>query len=686
MTDQAEEEAQNSLSSAPERTHPLAWSRNDEPIPSPRKLVLLISTFMSIGFLSLTMAYFGPGHTEAWTQRFDRLEMRAVPPGTGFGIDLLRLVLFVSCTVWLIGTRFTSSIRDLFRLTQWSTKLFLSRGFLFAVVAYFVISESRRHWAVVGAAEDMLQWATEHGLETTAQLEVLSYRWFLPYSLVFYILVFGGLLAFPLMRFWFSDLQYVLRQTDKFVDYQKQCRSANEAVKNLQYFAHEYQNLSRKYIDGVALICLGIQYEYWIGHYTLTDAGVLTAILGFVVVIFTAATVVGISAVFSRGIAATDQAILLAGQHEDAIVEAGTYNILWFLRRVVLGHLGGVAILSLAIVAVHASLVGYSAAAKTDQSRLAFVGEQIAGEQIAGEQTEGERGIRLSTSSNAADPGAIDVPRANRPALPTDCHLLTIGISSYADQGFNLQFADKDAIEIAAAFERLEGRVFRKVSAQTLVNEQANKNQILNSLATLHAQLTQHDIAIVTIAGHGITDQFDDFFFLPYDYDTDKQLDFSGISWNDLSRWLRRMPCMVWIVLDTCHSGRVTQLGGRGVEQQRIERVTRKALSGLAQSQTGIVITAGSMSDQSAFERSEWGHGALTKALLEGLGDSPENRQTLAQLLPSAEDDGTLSLGELIFYASKRVNALTEGKQAVVTNHTGNINMDLIPLTDFGSN
>ena len=97
----------------------------------------------------------------------------------------------------------------------------------------------------------------------------------------------------------------------------------------------------------------------------------------------------------------------------------------------------------------------------------------------------------------------------------SDLHVLTIGVSSYADSNYNLEVADKDAQTLAAAFRNRPNEVFRKVYIHELINGAATRDGILRALTELEQSVTQNDLAIVSFAGHGISDEHQDFFFSP---------------------------------------------------------------------------------------------------------------------------------------------------------------------------
>jgi uncharacterized caspase-like protein len=63
-----------------------------------------------------------------------------------------------------------------------------------------------------------------------------------------------------------------------------------------------------------------------------------------------------------------------------------------------------------------------------------------------------------------------------------------------------------------------------------------------------------------------------------------------------------------------------------------------------------------------AYETQELGHGALTYALLGGLGEKEE---------PKAASEGIVWVHSLIQYVSAQVRELTKGQQSVVTSDFG---------------
>ena len=147
------------------------------------------------------------------------------------------------------------------------------------------------------------------------------------------------------------------------------------------------------------------------------------------------------------------------------------------------------------------------------------------------------------------------------PPVRGSLHALAIGISNYNQKQFSLGFGRADAEAFRDLVNHQRGQLFQNADAVALVDEQATEDGIRNGLQQLRKSVVQFDLAIILLAGHGLTDENGNYFFVPYDFDHTKNFGTTCISWNDLSQEIRSMPCKVLIVLDTCHSGLATRMG-----------------------------------------------------------------------------------------------------------------------------
>ena len=236
-----------------------------------------------------------------------------------------------------------------------------------------------------------------------------------------------------------------------------------------------------------------------------------------------------------------------------------------------------------------------------------------------------------------------------------DLYILGVGVSDYANSSYNLTFADDDVEAITELFKNTGKGAYKQIHVEQVVNKEATKKQILNSFAWLKQNATSKDVVVIFIASHGFNDR-GEFYILPYDGDANN-LEGTGISWNNLSNTLGNMPAKVLLMVDACHSGQL----GTNVEHE--ESNNTEAVREISDEENGVVIMAASTGDETSQEFADWGHGAFTLSVLEGL----------AQGKADIKKDMTIFLRELDFYVSERTLELTNGQQHPTTQKPSSI-------------
>jgi WD40 repeat protein len=234
-------------------------------------------------------------------------------------------------------------------------------------------------------------------------------------------------------------------------------------------------------------------------------------------------------------------------------------------------------------------------------------------------------------------------PATNKP----DLFLLAIGISEYQHTDLKLRFADADARAVAALFAKQEGKAFRKVKTTVLVNQEARREAILNALSRLSQEGTDKDIRILFLSGHGDTDREGTYFFLSHQHNPQDALEVHNIEWSLLLRRLAAGPGKAILMVDTCRAAAVT---GGSTPQSKVDFT--EVLKKTDPLYLRIATFTASMGREVAVERTEWGHGAFTQALLEGFSKEAD-----------ANQDGIIQVGELGAWIAKRVPELTRKEQ-----------------------
>lgn len=229
-------------------------------------------------------------------------------------------------------------------------------------------------------------------------------------------------------------------------------------------------------------------------------------------------------------------------------------------------------------------------------------------------------------------------------------YVLAIGVSDYQSQDLRLDYAAKDARDFsdAMAGQKSSG-LYRDVKVRLLTDGEANKDEILDSLDWLLKETTSKDVAMLFLAGHGVNDRNGNYYYVPHDGDPGS-LRRSGVAYHDIKDALSSLAGKAVFFVDTCHAGNVIGDKRRGTVD--IDRVAND-LSG---AENGVVVFASSTGRQFSLERNEWGNGAFTKALVEGLAGGADFTK-----------DGAVTLNELDLYLSERVKTLTEGEQTPTT-------------------
>lgn len=238
---------------------------------------------------------------------------------------------------------------------------------------------------------------------------------------------------------------------------------------------------------------------------------------------------------------------------------------------------------------------------------------------------------------------------ADGPAVPANLYVLAVGVSRYHRGELKLQYPAKDARDLGMVFQKQEGHLFEKVRTTVLVDKDATVARIKAGLNWLIKQTTDNDMAIVMLAGHGINDARIGYCFLSVDYDPDpEQLLSTAVTEGELRDLLTRISGKRLFIIDTCHAGQLYAGQRRYRNVPHLGRFIRE----LQVARPTLVSLLASTGDQLAAESSDWGNGAFTKALIEGLKGSADR-----------SGRGVVYVTPLYSYVCERVKELTSGDQ-----------------------
>lgn len=224
-----------------------------------------------------------------------------------------------------------------------------------------------------------------------------------------------------------------------------------------------------------------------------------------------------------------------------------------------------------------------------------------------------------------------------------------VGVSDYENNLQNLDFADRDALELEKAFKSQKGRLFEDVKTKVLVNSEATAREIKIQLYNFLSQAKPEDNIVIFIAGHGVQDSSQTLYYMPHDGDLRQP--FTGMAMDDFKNFLDQRPInqKALFLLDICHAGAFDNTNrGRLSSEDVIKKLTSGTATTVFSSSTGA---QQSLED----ERFGGGHGAFTYTVIEALKGAADKT--------TGDGDGFVSLMEMIFYTKKEVARLTNKAQ-----------------------
>ena len=213
-------------------------------------------------------------------------------------------------------------------------------------------------------------------------------------------------------------------------------------------------------------------------------------------------------------------------------------------------------------------------------------------------------------------------------------YLLVVGVNTYKNPKYTLNYAHADAVAFTEALTAGSQGLFGKINTTVLNDADATKDGMNAAFEKIKAAANPQDLFVFYYAGHGVINNKNEFYLVPYDvtqmYGNDGALAQKGFSAADLQQMSKDIKAQKQLfILDACQSAGALEVvaGSRGAAEE-------KAISQLARA-TGTQWLTASGSEQFASEFSQLGHGSFTYCLLEAFkGDaSPVDKKlTVRQL------------------------------------------------------
>ena len=264
------------------------------------------------------------------------------------------------------------------------------------------------------------------------------------------------------------------------------------------------------------------------------------------------------------------------------------------------------------------------------------------------------RAVALNTERTESNPAEIIIiykPAADQPpvAAGATLHMIVVGVNTYKNPKYSLNYAGADATAFAEALSAGAKDLFSKTDLLLLKDAEATKAGITAALEKMKQTAKPEDLFVFYYAGHGVINDNQQFFLVPYDviqlHGADGALAQNGFSAADLQQWSREIKAQKQLfILDACQSAGALDAftpvsATRGAAEE-------KAIAQLARS-TGTEWLTASGSEQFASEFAQLGHGSFTYCLLQAFkGDGGKS--------------GPLTVKQLDAYLQTKVPEITQ--------------------------
>lgn len=270
--------------------------------------------------------------------------------------------------------------------------------------------------------------------------------------------------------------------------------------------------------------------------------------------------------------------------------------------------------------------------------------------------------VLVNAQRTESSPTTVVVEYNGTPSK-TDLFVLTIGINTYKNPAYNLNYAVNDAASFMQSMEIGGNTLFDSVYTYSLTNAQATKQIILQTIDKIKSKIGNEDVFVFYYAGHGvmsneIAPKPSEFFIVTHDvtnlYDAPAVIRQKAIAASELMTISKEISAEKQLfILDACHSGgAIESFALRGSERE-------KALAQLARN-TGTFFLTAAQDAQFANEVGKLNHGLFTYALLELLNGTVV-----------LEGDDKITVNELKTYVEERVPELSEKYQGSQQYPTG---------------
>ena len=215
-----------------------------------------------------------------------------------------------------------------------------------------------------------------------------------------------------------------------------------------------------------------------------------------------------------------------------------------------------------------------------------------------------------------------------------------IGVASYNHMP-TLKYTDDDAYRMYAFLKSPEGGALPDDQIRLLIDEDATRKKILQSMNDLFVQADENDVILLYMSGHGLKGAF-----LPFDFDGYHNV----LNYDDVQALLDQSAAKQKICLaDACYAGSLTNERSLTSLNQSLN----KFYDLIDQSKAGTAFLMSSKDEEVSLEDKGLRQGIFSHFLIKGLKGAADK-----------DKDKVIRIGELFDYVTIRVKKYTLNRQS----------------------
>lgn len=295
--------------------------------------------------------------------------------------------------------------------------------------------------------------------------------------------------------------------------------------------------------------------------------------------------------------------------------------------------------------------------------------------------SDGQNNVQIYPVDSMGIPGtAISYRTLYNTTHTPRLFLVALGVSDYANDELDLQYAAKDARDIEKAIKEC---TYLEARTLCLTDADVPDAGVLDKVKQHLADARPDDTVVFYLAGHGMLDDKLEYYYAPHHFDAD-DMHRTGISMQAITSCLQQTQSQNrLLLLDTCHSGNVGEaemdqlaangislphgvraIANRGMKVKKVSSGEQMAAGSKKRyleeffssgSDTkGITVLAAASGAQFAQESQEWNNGLFTCTFIDVLRHAYKG---------DTDCNGRLSISELVAHIQLEVNLRTRGLQ-----------------------